>query len=159
MDFAKAFDKVSHKHLMYKISYYGINCNTFHWIKDFLTDRTQTVILQGETSNKIPVTSGDPQGTVLGPILFLIFINDLAEYIQLSDYLQTTASCDIVLHFCVTLTTVHLSGWKCMSQSCSHLPAASRSCWSFIASSLFFICLYMMLSSANKRSAVLDVFC
>ena len=50
--------------------------------------------------------------------------------------------------FCVTLTTVHLSGWKCMSQSCSHLPAASRSCWSFIASSLFFISLYSFVYDA-----------
>jgi hypothetical protein len=53
---------------MYKINYYEINCNAFHWIKDFLTDRTQTVILEGETSYKIPVTSGVPQGTELGPI-------------------------------------------------------------------------------------------
>jgi hypothetical protein len=45
---------LAHKHLMYKINYYEINCNAFHWIKDFLKDRTQTVILEGETSNKIP---------------------------------------------------------------------------------------------------------
>ena len=48
MDFAKAFAKASYKHLMYKINYYEINCNAFHWIKDFLTDRTQTVIPEGE---------------------------------------------------------------------------------------------------------------
>ena len=69
MDFAKAFDKVSHKHLMYKISYYGINCNAFHWKKDFLTDRTQTVILEGETSNKIPVTSGFPSRNSTWPYI------------------------------------------------------------------------------------------
>jgi hypothetical protein len=59
--------------------------------------------------------------------------------------------CKIVFHFVLHLLLC-MSGWKCMSQSCSYLPAASRSCWSFIASSLFFICLYMMLSSANKRN-------
>ena len=70
MDFSKAFDKVSHHHLMYKIGFYGINCNAYHWIQDFFTNRTQTVVLEVETSNKIPVLSGVPQGTVLVPILF-----------------------------------------------------------------------------------------
>ena len=69
LDFSKAFDKVSHKHLATKLAYYGIRGSTLAWIISFLTNRTQQVVLEGIASG----TVGVPQGSVLGPKLFLIF--------------------------------------------------------------------------------------
>jgi hypothetical protein len=60
MDFAKAFDNVPHRRLLYKLKYYGIQENTLLWIQAFLSDRTQTVVVNRISSNTVPVTSGVP---------------------------------------------------------------------------------------------------
>ena len=84
LDISKVFDKVWHKGLLFKLEHIGLSGNLLSLLKGFLSNRFQRVVLNGQCSNQSSVLAGVPQGSILGPLLFLISINDLPDSLESS---------------------------------------------------------------------------
>ena len=82
LDFSEALDEVPHQRLISKLQFYGIQGSILISIKSWLTSRSQSVIIDGECSKSVDVTSGVPEGTVLGPLMFLLFIDDIQDDLE-----------------------------------------------------------------------------
>ena len=99
-DISRAFDTVWHPALLTKLSSYGIQGHLHSWLTDFLSCRSQHVALNGVLSSSLPVQAGVPQGNVLGPVIFLVFIKDLSNSLENPLYLFADDStlCLIICH-------------------------------------------------------------
>ena len=79
LDFAKAFDSVPHDLIVHKGKTFGFGSNLLQWIEHYLHGRYQSVMIEGQVSPPLPVTSGVPQGSIIGPLIFVLYLNDICD--------------------------------------------------------------------------------
>ena len=103
IDFAKAFDSVNHQKLLHKLQGYGISGNLMNWIKDFLFERLQCTNVGGVVSQYKYIISGVIQGSCLGPLLFVIYINDIVTLFRQYCVCKLYAD-DLKLYVCISST-------------------------------------------------------
>ena len=144
IDFQKAFDKVPHHRLLNKLYHYGIRGKIHEWISTWLTQRTQRVVINGYESSFAQVQSGVPQGTVLGPLMFLLYINDIncgiSSKLRLfaddcilyrsindqNDHFHLQTDLDLIVKWTETWQ-MNLNIDKCAILTCSRLLSSSTS--------------------------------
>ncbi len=98
LDVSKAFDKVYHPALLHKLERMGVSGNLLKWLGSYLSDRKQTVVINGVCSDSKSINASVPQGSILGPLLFLAYINDLVDDLETTPYLfeyDTSLFCPI----------------------------------------------------------------
>ena len=102
VDIAGAFDKVSHVGVLHKLRAYGIDGTLHRWLTSYLSNRNLQAVVGGATSQAFPITAGVPQGSILGPILFIVYVSDVPDVLpadtQSQPHMQTTPRCSLSYH-------------------------------------------------------------
>ena len=97
LDFSKAFDTVDHNILLAKLAHYGIRGPALKWLRSYLSDRKQYVSVNNSDSSMTKITYGVPQGSILGPLLFIIYINDIPEISTIEKFILYADDANIIV--------------------------------------------------------------